>query len=181
MKAYAENVFKRVGLNPEKIETVEFSDDIYSEALLYKLGNQKIGTMGLVHKKLLQKLDIKAPVFQADFHWNKVMQLIKSNKVTFEDLPRFPEVKRDLSMVLDQGVTFEQIRTVATKTERKLLKQVSLFDVYEGDKIAQGKKSYAVSFILQDLEKTLTDVQIDKIMTNIAQALEKQLGLQIRA
>ncbi len=96
-------------------------------------------------------------------------------------MPRFPEVRRDLSMVLDKNVTFEQIRTIASKTERKLLKTIDLFDVYEGDKITQGKKSYAVSFILQDPEKTLTDQQIDGIMTKLAQSLEKELGAQIRA
>lgn len=109
------------------------------------------------------------------------MKLIQSNKITFEELPRFPEVRRDLSMVLTSETKFDQIRTVAGKSEKKLLKRISLFDVYEGEKIEKGKKSYAVSFILQDLEKTLTDQQIDKIMKNIAQALEKELGAQIRA
>ena len=181
LKAYAENVLNRVGIDPSKCEVTEFSNDIYSEALAYKLGNLTIGTVGMVHKKLLQAYDLKAPVYYADFNWNKVMIAIRSNKITFEELPRFPEVRRDLSMVLDKTIKFEQIRSLAAKTERKLLKRVNLFDVYEGDKIAQGKKSYAVSFILQDLEKTLTDQQIDGIMNKIAQSLEKELGAQIRA
>ena len=181
LKAYAENVMKRVGINPDKCEIAEFSNDIYSEALAYKLGNHKLGTIGIVSKKLLKSFDLKTPVYYADFHWNKVMALIKSNKVTFEELPRFPEVRRDLSMVLDQEVKFEQIRAIASKTERKILKRINLFDVYEGDKIAQGKKSYAVSFILQDLEKTLTDQQIEGIMSRLTHSLEKELGAQIRA
>jgi phenylalanyl-tRNA synthetase beta chain len=181
IKAYAENILKRVGINPEKCEMTRLSSDIYVEALTYKLGNQLLGAVGIVNKKLLQAFDLKAPVYYADFNWNKVMKAIQSNKVTFEELPRFPEVRRDLSMVLDKNVTFEQIRTIASKTERKLLKIIDLFDVYEGDKITQGKKSYAVSFILQDPEKTLTDQQIDGIMTKLAQSLEKELGAQIRA
>lgn len=181
LKAYAENVLKRVGINPEKCEVVEFTSDIYAEALAYKLGSISLGTVGIVNKKLLQAFDLKAPVYYADFNWNKVMKVIQSNKVTYEELPRFPEVRRDLSMVLDKNVKFEQIRAIASKTERKLLKRINLFDVYEGDKIAEGKKSYAVSFILQDLEKTLTDQQIDGIMSKLAQSLEKELGAQIRA
>jgi phenylalanyl-tRNA synthetase beta chain len=108
------------------------------------------------------------------------MKLIRSNKVTFEELPRYPEVRRDLSMVLSKEVKFEQIRAVALKTERKLLKKINLFDVYEGDKIEQGKKSYAVSFFLQDLEKTLTDQEIEKIMEKLSGNLEKELGATLR-
>ena len=181
LKAYAENVSKRVGINPDKCEIAEFSNDIYTEGLAYRIGNQQLGTVGIVNKKLLQAFDLKVPVYYADFHWNKVMKAIQSNKVTFEELPRFPEVRRDLSMVLDKSIKFEQIRALATKSERKLLKRINLFDVYEGDKIAQGKKSYAVSFILQDVEKTLTDQQIEGIMSKLAQSLEKELGAQIRA
>jgi phenylalanyl-tRNA synthetase beta chain len=180
IKAYAENILRRVGLDPDKMEVKDLSNDIYADALVYKLGNQELCTIGLINKKLLQRFDIKAPVYHADFQWNKVLKLMRSVKVTFEELPKFPEVRRDLSMVLNKDIQFSQIRNVALKTERKLLKRVNLFDVYEGDKIAQGKKSYAVSFILQDLEKTLTDQQIDKIMDSLTQAIEKQVGAQIR-
>lgn len=181
LKAHAENILRRVGIKPEKCEIAEMSNDIYAEALTYSLGNQLLGTVGLVAKKLLQAFDLKVPVYYADFNWNKVMKAIQSNKVTFEELPRFPEVRRDLSMVLDKHVKFEQIRAIANKSERKLLQRINLFDVYEGDKIAQGKKSYAVSFFLQDTEKTLTDQQIDGIMSKLTQSLEKELGAQIRA
>ncbi|MDP4208393.1 MAG: phenylalanine--tRNA ligase subunit beta [Bacteroidota bacterium] len=181
LKAYSENILRRVGVNPDKCEITEFSNDIYAEALEYKVGGKTIGTVGVVNKKLLNKFDVKTSVYYADFNWNRVLTLMRSNKVTFEELPRFPEVRRDLSMVLNKEVKFEEIRNVAFKAERKLLKRLNLFDVYEGDKIEQGKKSYAVSFVLQDTEKTLTDQQIDKIMNNIAQSIEKQLGVQIRA
>jgi phenylalanyl-tRNA synthetase beta chain len=181
LKAYTENILRRLGLNPEKAESLEISNDIFSDGLTYLYNTKEIVSFGIVDRKILQKFDIKAPVFFADFNWNRVMKLIQSNKITFEELPRFPEVRRDLSMVLTSETKFDQIRTVAGKSEKKLLKRISLFDVYEGEKIEKGKKSYAVSFILQDLEKTLTDQQIDKIMKNIAQALEKELGAQIRA
>jgi phenylalanyl-tRNA synthetase beta chain len=129
----------------------------------------------------LQRADIKASVYYADFNWEVVMAAIKNNKIVFEELPRFPEVRRDLSMVLAKEVKFEQLRALAAKTEKSLLRRISLFDVYEGDKIEQGKKSYAVSFYLQDTTKTLTDDQIDKIMNNLAKAFERELGAQIRA
>lgn len=181
IKAYTENVMKRVGLNPETAEIVEVSNDIYSEGLSYKIGGQEIATSGILNKKLTQKMGIRAPVYYADINWNRVMVLMRSVKVTFTELPRFPEVRRDLSMVLNKDIKFGQLRSVALKAEKKLLQRINLFDVYEGDKIEQGKKSYAVSFILQDLEKTLTDQQIDSIMAKIAQSLEKELGAQIRA
>jgi phenylalanyl-tRNA synthetase beta chain len=180
LKAFSENILKRLGLSPEKFQITEISNDIFSEGLEYHMNNQTIATIGMVHRSILQKTDIKAPVYYADFNWNKVMPLLKADATIFEELPRFPEVRRDLSMVLDWDVKFEQIRQVAFKAERKLLKKVNLFDVYEGDKIAQDKKSYAISFILQDAEKTLTDQQIEKIMSNMAQSLEKELGAQIR-
>ena len=181
LKSYAENILKRVGLQPEKAEITEVSDDIYSEALAYKFNNQLALTVGIINKKLTQQFDIKAPVYGADFNWTKIMKLIKSVKITFEELPRFPEVRRDLSLVLNREVKFEQIRALSLKTERKMLKRISLFDVYEGDKIAQGMKSYAVSFFLQNIEKTLTDQEIDKIMNNLIRNFEKELGAQIRS
>jgi phenylalanyl-tRNA synthetase beta chain len=181
LKAYSENILKRMGLNPEKFEIQEISDDIYSEGLSYTINNLDVFTLGVVNKQILQKSDIKAEVYYADFNWNKVMDLIRSNEVIFEELPRFPEVRRDLSLVLNQDVKFEQIRSIVFKAEKKLLKRINLFDVYEGDKIEQGKKSYAISFILQDMEKTLTDQQIDGIMNKLIQSLQKDLGAQVRA
>jgi phenylalanyl-tRNA synthetase beta chain len=181
LKVFSENILKRMGLDPEKFQINEITDDIYSEGLVYNLNNKVIAAIGILQKKILQKTDVKAPVYYADFNWNNVMKLIQPDKVAFEELPRFPEVRRDLSMVLDKEIKFSQIRLIASKTEKKLLKKINLFDVYEGDKIAEGKKSYAVSFILQDAEKTLTDQQIDKIMSSLAQSLEKELGVQIRS
>jgi phenylalanyl-tRNA synthetase beta chain len=181
IKAYAENILRRLGLNPDKLVVVEFSNDIFAEGLNYTINKNSVLSLGLLNRKLLQKADIKAPVYYADFNWEQVMALIKNNKIAFEELPRFPEVRRDLSMVLAKEIKFEQIRTIAMKTEKVLLKRINLFDVYEGDKIEKGKKSYAVSFYLQDLTKTLTDEQIDKIMDGLVKAFERELGAQIRS
>jgi phenylalanyl-tRNA synthetase beta chain len=181
IKACAENVLKRLGLNPGKFKIEEFANDIFAEGLNYSINNKVLLSLGLLNKKLLQRADIKVPVYYADFNWEVVMAAIKNNKIVFEELPRFPEVRRDLSMVLAKEIKFEQLRAIAVKTEKSLLRHVSLFDVYEGDKIEKGKKSYAVSFYLQDITKTLTDEQIDKIMTNLAKAFERELGAQIRA
>jgi phenylalanyl-tRNA synthetase beta chain len=179
-KAYTEGILQRVGINPEKCEIEEFSNEIYSEGISFNMNKQQILVMGQLNKKLLGKTDIKTAVYYAEINWNVVMHLIKNNKVVFEELPRFPEVRRDFSMVLSKDVKFESLRNIAFKTEKKLLKRINLFDVYEGDKIEQGKKSYAVSFFLQDPEKTLTDVQTEKIMESLAKAFEKELGAQIR-
>jgi phenylalanyl-tRNA synthetase beta chain len=181
IKAYAENIFKRLGLDPVTFKMEEFSNDIFAEGLNYSVNNNIVLSLGLLNRKLLQKADIKVPVYYADFNWEQVMALIKNNKIVFEELPRFPEVRRDLSMVLAKEIKFEQIRAIAMKTEKALLKRINLFDVYEGDKIENGKKSYAVSFYLQDLTKTLTDEQIEKIMGSLVKAFERELGALIRA
>lgn len=181
LKSYVEKILGRVGLQPDKADITETQDDIFSEALVYRFNNQPVLVAGTVNKKVLAQFDIKAPVFCADFNWTVIMKLIRSVKITFEELPRFPEVRRDLSMVLNKEVKFAQLRALALKSERKLLKRVSLFDVYDGDKIAAGKKSYAVSFFLQNSEKTLTDDEIEKIMNNLIRNFEKDLGAQIRS
>jgi len=139
-----------------------------------------LATIGVVSRKSLQRADIKAPVFYAELNWTELMKAIRKNRITFRELPRFPEVKRDLALLLDKNITFAQVLSTARKAERKLLKKVSLFDVYEGDKLPEGKKSYAVSFILQDPEKTLTDPQIDQAMQRLIQAFEKETGARIR-
>jgi len=135
---------------------------------------------GSVKKALLKQFDINTEVFYADFNWDALVKLSARNKIKFEELPKFPEVKRDLSMVLDRNIHFGEIEKIAFATERKLLKAVNLFDVYQGDKIEQGKKSYAISFTLQDAASTLTDNQIDKVMNKLMESFEKQVGAVIR-
>jgi phenylalanyl-tRNA synthetase beta chain len=128
----------------------------------------------------MEQFNIKGQVFYADFDWDYLFSLLKADNIRIGNLPKFPSVRRDLSLLIDKGVTFKSIRDLAFKTERKLLKLVELFDVYEGKGMASGKKSYAVSFVLQDATKTLNDKTIDKAMGRIQQVLEQELGARLR-
>jgi phenylalanyl-tRNA synthetase beta chain len=126
------------------------------------------------------KFEIDQDVFYADFHWNKVLQMIERHKITYTELPKFPEVKRDLALLLDRNIQYRQIKELAFQTEKEVLKKVSLFDVFEDEKIGKEKKSYAVSFILQDEKRTLTEKQIEQVMLRLIKAFENKLGAKIR-
>lgn len=180
LKAYAENILLRLGISADKYEYEQFSSDIYSVALTIKTRNRVLGTLGIVSKKLLKQTDVNTEVYFAEMNWDALMKEIKRHKVTFSEISKYPAVKRDLALLLDNSVLFEQIEKIARKSEKKLLKEVSLFDVYEGKNLPEGKKSYAVNFVLQDDEKTLTDKQIDSIMQKIQKALEQEVGAQLR-
>ena len=136
--------------------------------------------MGVVAKKQLKRFDIDSEVFFADLNWNNLMSEIKKAKVTYSEISKYPEVKRDLALLIDKSTTFAEIVKIANETEKKLLKDVYLFDVYEGKNLEDGKKSYAVSFILQDENKTLTDAQIDSIMKKLMKNYENKIGAKIR-
>jgi phenylalanyl-tRNA synthetase beta chain len=136
--------------------------------------------MGIISKKLQKQFDIDTPVYYAELNWTALMKVVRKQKVEFTDIPKYPAVSRDLALLIDQNVEFAQIEEVARQTERKLLKKVELFDVYEGDKLPAGKKSYAVNFILQDAEKTMGDKQIDAIMQKLIAQLTAKLGAQLR-
>ena len=116
----------------------------------------------------------------ADFNWDAILEIVKRNKITFKTIAKYPEVKRDLALLLDDNITFESIYKIAKQTEKQLLKTVNLFDVYQGKNLPKGKKSYAISFTLQDENKTLTDTQIDKIMSKLQSNFENQLGAELR-
>ena len=131
-------------------------------------------------KSILKKFGISQEVLFADFNWDNILEVAKRNKITFTDIPKYPEVRRDFALLLDQSVSFEEIHKIANQSEKQLLKNVNLFDVYEGKNLPKGKKSYAVSFTLQDEHKTLTDKQIDKIMSKLQSSFEKQLGAELR-
>ena len=180
LKAYSENILKRLGIFNHSLTISEIQNDVFIEGLSYISEKKLLVELGTVHPKLLKQFDIKAPVYYADFRWDTVMQMLAQVEIKYKDLPRYPEVHRDLSLLVDQKVQFSEICNIARRTERKLLKNINLFDVYEGDKIGIGKKSYAVSFILQDMEQTLTDTQIDKTMKRIADMLAKETGAQVR-
>ncbi len=136
--------------------------------------------MGIVSPKICKELDIETDVYYAELSWTLLMKEIKKSKVTFSEISKFPAVKRDLALLLEKNVQFAEIEKIATESERKLLKDVALFDVYEGKNLPAGKKSYAVSFYLQDEGKTLNDKQIDAIMKKIQTNLEQKLGAQLR-
>jgi len=180
LKAYVEFVMEKVGIQVSRCLSNDIQNDIFAEGLNYTLNNTEFVQFGIVNKKLLHQFDLKNPVYFADFNWDYVMKLIKNNKVVFEELPRFPEVRRDLSLVIGKDIRFEKIKLIAQKTEKKLLRDINLFDVYEGDKISNDKKAYAMSFILRDAEKTLTDMEVDQIMQRMVKAFEVEVGAQIR-
>lgn len=182
LKAYVENILTRLGVSESRYEYISFSNELYSAAIdIQAKGKGKsLGTIGIVSKKTLKSFDINTEVYFAELSWNALMKEIKKHTVTFTDISKFPAVKRDLALLLDKNISFDQIDKVSNKAERKLLKGVSLFDVYEGKNLPEGKKSYAVNFILQDDEKTLNDKQIDAIMKKIQLSLENELGAQLR-
>ena len=181
LKAYVENIFARLGLNLRSVVVGNLTDGIYSTALSYHTrGGKLLATVGIVSKKITKAFDIDNEVYYADINWKNLLQAIKSVKVSYTELSKFPSVKRDLALLLDKSVQFADIERIAYESERKLLKAVELFDVYEGKNLEPGKKSYAISFILQDEEKTLNDKQIDKIMSKLIASYEKQLGAKLR-
>ncbi len=180
LKAFVENIMQRMGLKVEKMTLSQPDSSVYSEGLMYFYDGKEMVTMGLLQKNILKDSDIRQPVYFAEFLWDNVLNVIKKNKILFHELSKFPEVRRDLALLLDQKIPYSKVVELAEKTEKKLLQRVHLFDVYEGDKIPGGKKSYAVSFHLQDETKTLTDSQIDQVMQRLINVFEKELGAEIR-
>ena len=157
------------------------TDDLFSAALSVNTkGGKRLAVFGVITKKQLKAFDIDNEVYYADLNWNELMKAIKSVKVSYKEICKFPAVKRDLALLLDKQVQFAEIEKIAFESERKLLKEVSLFDVYEGKNLEAGKKSYAVSFMLQDENQTLNDKQIDKIMSKLIANLESKLGAKLR-
>ena len=181
LKAYVENIFRRLGLSMQGLVVGNLTDDIYAAALSVQTrGGKRLATFGVVARKLLKAFDIDNEVYYADFNWKELLKAVKSVKVGYKELSKFPAVKRDLALLIDKKVQFAEIEKIAYETEKKLLKEVSLFDVYEGKNLEAGKKSYAVSFLLQDETATLNDKQIDKIMSKLVANLENKLGAKLR-
>lgn len=180
LKAHIENIMIRIGIGKDRIIYEPLQNDLFSTALSIGTNNRKLGYFGVVSKAIRKSFDIESEVFFAELNWDLLMKDSEKHKVQFFEISRFPEVSRDLALLIDKSVTFAQIEQVALKSERKLLKNVVLFDVYEGKNLPEGKKSYAVNFIIQDEEKTLTDKQIDKVMSKIQQNLQNELGAQLR-
>ncbi len=181
LKAYVENVFARLGLCMRDLVVGNLADDIYAAGLSVQTrGGKRLATFGIVTKKLLKAFDIDNEVYYADFNWKELLKAIRNVKVSYTEISKFPAVKRDLALLLDKKVQFAEIEKIAYETEKRLLKEVSLFDVYEGKNLEAGKKSYAVSFLLQDENATLNDKQIDKIMSKLVKNLEDRLNAKLR-
>ncbi|KAF2519222.1 phenylalanine--tRNA ligase subunit beta [Flavobacterium salilacus subsp. salilacus] len=170
-------VLERLGIT--KTQTQPLTNDVFAEGFAYTIGQDILVETGTIKKSVLKEFDIKQEVFFADFNWGSIIKLV-SEKIKYTEISKFPEVRRDLALLVDSDTSFESIYAIARQTEKSLLKDINLFDVYEGNNLPEGKKSYAVSFILQDNNKTLTDEQIDKIMNKIRLNLEKDAGAQLR-
>lgn len=181
LKAVVENVFARLGVSQKELVAKQTSNDLFAACLEYRnRGGKLIGYVGVVSHKMLKKTDISQPVYFAELNWNALVKIALKKKVEYTDLPKSMPVKRDLALLIDAATTFADVETVIRNSEKRLLKSVTLFDVYEGKNLEAGKKSYAVSMTLQDDEKTLNDKQIDAVMKKIITNLQKQLGAQLR-
>jgi phenylalanyl-tRNA synthetase beta chain len=177
LKGYVSAILDRFGINKTKTQAV--ASDVFSEGIALWVGNDSLVEFGIIKKTILKEFDIKQEVFFADFNWPAVLKLV-STKIKIQDIPKFPEVRRDLALLIDEKITYEQILNLAKTTEKNLLKQVNLFDVYVGKNLPEGKKSYALSFVLQDESKTLTDKEIDVIMNKLQANFEKELQATLR-
>ena len=178
LKGIITSLLSRLGI--EKVKSSPTKQDVFSEGVSFGLGKMKFVEFGVVKPTILKEFGIKQEVLFADFNWDTILKLTGNKKISVTELQKFPSVKRDLALLLDSKTAFDEVYNLAFQTERKLLKEVDLFDVYEGDKLPDGKKSYAVSFLLQDETKTLADKQIDKIMQKLRQAFEKNLDAVLR-
>lgn len=178
LKAVVDAVLRR--LNVKGLTEAEYSSTFFSQASQYKKGDKTLVSFGTVARSVLKRMDIENAVYYADFDWDMILKAIRKNKISYKEVSKFPAVRRDLSLLIDKAVTFNQLKQLAFRTEKSLLKEVNVFDVYEGDKLPAGKKSYAISFLLQDEEKTLTDKQIDSVMNKLIFTFGKEVQAEIR-
>lgn len=181
LKAAVENIFRRLGINEKEVVVEQFDNDLLTPALSYKnRGGKLIGVLGVVDADVAKKFDVDQEVYFAQFNWHLLCKLAAKKDVKYYDLPKTLPVRRDLALLVDSTVTYEQIKRVVEQSERKLLKKVTLFDVYEGKHLEAGKKSYAIAMFLQDDQKTLQDKQIEAVMKKVVTNLQKEVGAQLR-
>ncbi|MDT0687104.1 phenylalanine--tRNA ligase subunit beta [Autumnicola psychrophila] len=178
LKGVVESILNRLGITNLKAGSAK--SDVFSEGVAMSSKKATLVEFGVVRKSILKHFDIDQEVLFADFNWDAVIELVKTQKINFTAIPRFPAVRRDFALLLDESVKYEDIQSIAIQTEKKFLKTVNLFDVYQGSNLPEGKKSYAVSFMFQDENKTLTDKQVDKIMSKLQQRFEKDLQAELR-
>lgn len=176
-KGYIDAILSRLGI--EKIKAEPVTSDLFAEGIAFVVGEETLVSFGTVRKNILKHFDIKQEVFYADFNWNLVLKIL-NNKIKFTEIPKYPEVRRDLALLLDENIAFDSVYKIARQSEKSLLKNIQLFDVYTGDRLPEGKKSYAVSFTLQDHSKTLTDEQIEKVMQKLQKNFTSELGAILR-
>ena len=183
LKGYVELLLKRYGAELSQLKTEAAPSDIFSEGMVYRIQGgsfMQLAVLGTVNPALARSFGIKQPVFAAEISWPALFELVRRDKVAFKELPKFPEVRRDLALLLDESVKYADLRAAAFKQAKKLLKQVRLFDVYRGDKIPEGKKQYALSFVIQDTERTLTDQDTERVMDRLLTTFQNEFGAQLR-
>jgi phenylalanyl-tRNA synthetase beta chain len=180
IKGYTELVLSRFGITRHDIDAATENAGWYTEAMRYSTAGLEIASFGKITKKYLSMFDIRQEVWYAEIFWENLLKIIGSKNIRFSELPKYPWVRRDLALVIDKSVTFGQIQDLAFRTERNLLREVDLFDVYESEAIGRDKKSYAVSFILRDERQTLTDRNIEKVMNALVKAFEREFGATLR-
>jgi len=178
LKGTIASVLERLGIT--RYQESATTNDVFSEGLQLNIGRDTLVNFGVLKSKIAKHFDITQDIFYADFNWDTIIEVAKRNKIKFTAIPKYPEVRRDFALLLDQNVTFDSLQAIAKKTEKQLLKKVNLFDVYQGKNLPEGKKSYAVSFTFMDERQTLTDKVVDKIMNKLQNNFEKQLGAELR-
>jgi len=178
LKGYVKAILERLGINDIKL--AESDSDIFSQGLSFSSNKKTLVEFGTVNRSVLKLTDIKQDVFYADFNWDLIIERLKKTNIMYTEVPKFPEVRRDLALLIDKAIQFEQLEQLAYQTEKNMLKNVNLFDVYQGDKLPAEKKSYALSFTLQDESATLTDKQIEKIMEKLIKTYQEKVGAEIR-
>lgn len=182
LKGYLELLLKRFGANIYNMEYEPAPADLFSEGLVYRLpgSGRQLAVMGTIARERLRQFGIRQPVYAAEISWPELFELVRRDRTKYSELPKYPEVRRDLALLLDESVSYCDLYKCACRTGRKMLKSVSLFDVYRGDKIPENKKQYALSFVLQDLDKTLTDSEVEKVMSRLLSTFGNEFGATLR-
>ena len=183
LKGYVEALFARYRVDVQTLQPGAAPADLFAEGITYSLPGKEpklLATLGTLQPALCKRFGVKQPVFAAEINWEVFFSLVKRDKFSFKELPKFPEVRRDLALLLDEGVAYGDVHKAAIKAGKKLIKSVTLFDVYRGDKIPAGKKQYALNFVLQDPERTLTDADVENTMNRLLTTLQNELGATLR-
>ena len=178
IKEKVEHILSRLGV--KKLKSERICTHGFSDGLMYKFKKNRLVCFGKLDKNLCKAFSVKSDVYAADFNWDLVLELAGYTKIKHQEVSKFPEVRRDLSLLVDKSVSFDELSNIATQVDNKILKTVNLFDVYEGEKLPEGKKSYALSFIMADDSKTLTDKYVDKVMDRLMKSFKEQVGAEVR-